>query len=200
MGETDQKTLSAILDALNNGEAGAEEQLFTVVYNELRRMAHGKMIRQAPGNTLQTTALVHEAYLRLMGNDQAHWHNRRYFFGAAANSMRRILVDRARRRAADKRGAGAKKVPFEDDIAHDEPTIDFIALDEALNALSAVMPRRADVVRYRYFLGMTVDETAELLQVSARTVNSDWELAKSWLRREMTRGLPAPDESNTDGK
>jgi RNA polymerase sigma factor (TIGR02999 family) len=178
-----------ICHAIQRGEKDAEKRLFEIVYHELRRMAHGHLRKELPGQTLQTTALVHEAYLKLFQGEDATWENRRHFFGAAAQAMRRILVDRARKRRADKRGGGAVRVPLEDDVPTPERSADLLALDEALERMSKVLPRHTRVVSYRYFLGLTVKETAQLLDVSPRTVDSDWEMAKSWLKREMA-GMP----------
>jgi RNA polymerase sigma factor (TIGR02999 family) len=180
--------LTAIFQEISNGAQGATERLFDVVYDELRRMAHGRMLRERPGQTLQTTALVNEAFLRLCSDDQARWENRRHFFGAAARAMRQILVDKAREKRAQKREGGRRRVTLDHDIAAEEAPVDLIALDEALDRLAAENERAADVVKHRYFLGLTVNETAEVLAVSPRTVDSDWQLAKAWLRREISRG------------
>jgi len=179
--------LTSIFEAMSDGAEGARERLFNVVYDELRRMAHGRMRRERPGQTLQTTALVNEAYLRLCTDKQARWKNRRHFFGAAAQAMRRILVDRAREKQAEKREGDRQRVPLDTDIAAQEAPLNLIALDEALNLLSNENPRAANVVVHRYYLGLTVKETAEVLGVSARTVDTEWQLAKAWLRREIMR-------------
>jgi RNA polymerase sigma factor (TIGR02999 family) len=181
-----QAAVSVILDEVKQRREGAEERLFEVVYDELRRMAHGQMSREEARGTLQTTALVHEAYMRLVKDDQAEWENRRHFFGAAARAMRQILVDRARKRRALRHGGDKKHVPLESDVADAERSVDLIALDEALDRLAAERPRHAQVVLYRYFLGLTVKETADLLDVAPRTVDTDWAVAKAWLKREIT--------------
>jgi RNA polymerase sigma factor (TIGR02999 family) len=185
-----------ILDAVGRGDEEALQRLFSVVYDELRRMAHGKMIRESADQTLQTTALVNEAYLRLCGGKKVSWENRRHFFGAAANAMRQILVDQARKRAAGIRGGGAIRVTLADDPSHPEPSLDILALEEALNRMARERPRHAEVVLHRYFLGLTVKETAEVLGVSPRTVNTDWNFAKSWLKREMTAEPPHENEGD----
>lgn len=182
--------LTALFKEISNGSRGATERLFEVVYGELRRMAHGRMVRERPGQTLQTTALVNEAYLKLCGNERARFENRRHFFGAAARAMRQILVDKAKEKQAQKREGSRKRVTLEHDVAAAEAPLDLIALDEALDRLARENERAAEVVKHRYFLGLTVNETAEVLTVSPRTVDSDWQLAKAWLRREITRIEP----------
>jgi RNA polymerase sigma factor (TIGR02999 family) len=184
--------VTAICHAVQEGQPGAEQKLFDLVYSELRRMAHYRLLREGHSGTLQTTALVHEAYLRLFQGSEVNWENRRHFFGAAANAMRRILIDRARRRKAEKRGGDQVTITLGDNVPDAEPSLDLIALDEALNRLSRELPRHAEVVCYRFFLGLTVKETAELLDVSPRTVNSHWELARSWLRREINGPSAGP--------
>ena len=186
MKEGESSDITAFLQAVNEGKPGATEDLFRVVYDELRRVAHGWMAREAPGNTLQTTALANEAYLRMIKSGNLHWENRRHFFGSAARAMRQILIDRARSKNAARHGGGARKVELDDNVAAGAVSEDLLALDEALDHLAAEFPRQAKVVTYRYFLGLTVDQTADLLEVSARTVNNDWELAKARLRRDMT--------------
>jgi RNA polymerase sigma factor (TIGR02999 family) len=196
--ENGSADLTRIFAAIQGGDENAESRLFAVVYEELRRMAHGKMIRESPDHTLQTTALVHEAYLKLCGDGNVAWDNRRHFFGAAANAMRQILVDRARRRDAEIHGGRMKRVPLADDLPSSEKSLDILALDEALTGLAAERPRHADVVLHRFFLGLTVKETADLLGVASRTVDTDWQFAKSWLRREMTRRPDDPPEADRD--
>ena len=178
-------SLTRILEDLKAGVDGSEERLFEVVYANLRRMAHARMRKERPG-TLNTTALVNEAYLRLSGDKQARWENRRHFFGAAALAMQRILVDKAKERKAAKRGGGRVRVPLLDDIPGDEPSIDLIAVDEALSSLEKEYPRHARVVRHRFFLGMTIDQTAELIDISPRAVVDDWNFARAWLRKNMS--------------
>jgi RNA polymerase sigma factor (TIGR02999 family) len=150
------------------------------------------MFHEAPGNTLQTTGLVNEAYLRLCRGEDANWENRRHFFGAAAIAMRRILIDRARRQKARKHGGDLEQVTLGDDLAGPERPCELIALDAALKRLAKDRPRAAEVVSYRFFLGLTVKQTAELLDVAPKTVDNDWALAKAWLRREIDRQSDAP--------
>jgi RNA polymerase sigma factor (TIGR02999 family) len=159
-----------------------------LVYDELRRMAGRYMRRQRPDHTLQTTALIHEAYLRLVDQKQARWQNRAHFFGVAARAMRQILVDYARARHAAKREGGKRTVSIEEAaIVPREPTAELVALDDALQSLAAVDSRKSDVVVLRYFGGLTVEETAEVLKVSPETVTRDWRLAKTWLLREICK-------------
>lgn len=188
----DRDDLATLLEAVERGDEGAGERLFARVYDELRRLAHREISGERPGHTLQTTALVHEAYFRLCGEKGTRWENRRHFFGAAARAMRRILIDRARRKKAEIHGGGLARIPLQDDLAASERPFDLLALDEALERLAEIRPRNAEVVYYRYFLGLTVAETAEILGVSPRTVDTDWQLAKSWLRREMTHDPDGP--------
>ena len=190
-------SLSIVLDALKRGDSAAEERLFRLVYAELHRMAHQQMRRERPGQTLETTALVNEAYLRLSGDRSSRWENRRHFFGAAARAMRQILVDAARSRATAKRGGDAIKVTLQEDTPGKETSVDVLALDEALERLGKDLPRHAEIVRHRFFLGLNVEDTARLLDVSERTVYSDWQFAKMWLKKEMR---PAEDQrDHTDG-
>ena len=185
--------LTRILDDCQRGEDGATDRLFSIVYDELHRMARRKMIDERRGPTLQTTALVNEAYLRLVDRDgQSRWQNRAHFFGAAARAMRQILVDRARRRDAKIRGGGERNLTLDERLPAPEVSIDFLALDQALEALGAEHPRVLQVVHLKYFLQMTNDETAKLLGVARRTVNSDWAFAKAWLNSRLASSLPEP--------
>ena len=177
--------VSRILEAANKGEAEATEQLFEFVYAELHRMAQREMRGEGPGHTLQTTALVNEAYLRLVKTDARQWENRRHFFGAAARAMRQILVESARKRNTQRRGGGVSHVTLKSNVPGDEPSIDVLALDQALARLEELHQRAAQVVSHRYFLGMTLEETADALHVARRTVDSDWQFAKMWLKREL---------------
>lgn len=181
------QTPTDLLLAWERGEPGAFVQLVPLVHDELRRLARRHMARENPGNTLQATALVNEAYLRLIKVKQVRWQNRAQFFGLAAKVMRQILVDAARARNNNKRGGGRKVTLNEGVIAADEPSPDLIALDHALNKLAAVHPRKARVVELRFFGGMSLEETAEALHVSADTVKRDWRFAKLWLLRELRR-------------
>jgi RNA polymerase sigma factor (TIGR02999 family) len=159
-----------------------------LVYDELRRLAHHYMARERGGHTLQTTALVNEAYLRLIDAGQVEWKDRAHFFAISANVMRRILVEIARSRGSRKRGGDVTKVELEDAILPaSERTTDLVALDDALKALSVIDPREAKVVELRFFGGLSVGETAEVLGVSEKTVMREWNLAKVWLLRELKR-------------
>ena len=182
--------VTQILEAIKKGDDGAQGRLFTAVYDELKRIAQRKMAKESPGHTFNTTVLVHEAYLRLVGDEKLSWENRAHFFGAAAEAMLRILIDRARRRQAPKHGGRRKRVAFEDDLAQQDPGnyIDILSLNEALAKLEARDARRACVVKYRFLLGLSVAETAEMLGVSRRTIDDDWAFCKAWLRRELANG------------
>jgi RNA polymerase sigma-70 factor (ECF subfamily) len=170
------------------GDHNALDKLIPLVYDELRRMAHRYMARENPDHTLQTTALVHDAYLRLVDQKSTNWQNRAQFFGIAAQLMRRILVDHARSHAYAKRGGGTIEVPLnEAAVLSPQRAKDVLALDEALNQLATIDPRKCQIVELRYFGGFTVEETAALLEVSGVTVMRDWSLAKAWLRREIVK-------------
>ena len=178
--------VTRLLLAWRDGDADALQALVPVVYAELRRLAHRQMRNERPGRTLQTTALVHEAYLRLVDSDRVRWQNRAHFFAISAQLMRRILVDAARARGALKRGGEVVHVTLDEaPLVSREPETDVIALDEALTRLAAVDARKSQVVELRYFGGLSVEETAEALHVSPETVMRDWKLAKLWLLREL---------------
>jgi RNA polymerase sigma factor (TIGR02999 family) len=186
--------LTVLLQAWQRGERDALDRVMPVVYDELRMLAARHLSHERAGHTLQTTALVHEAYLRLAGQDQVDWKNRAYFFGAVATVMRRILVDHARRRVRDKRGGGVAVVPLEqvpEPVASAalDAGVDVQALDEALDRLAAIDPRQARVVELRFFSGMTIEEIAEVLNLSPGTVKRDWTVARAWLFAELG---PAP--------
>jgi RNA polymerase sigma factor (TIGR02999 family) len=178
------------LIAWRGGDRAALDRLIPVVYDELHRLAHRQMRGERVGHTLQTTALVNEAFLRLVsGSDRVRWQNRVHFFAISAQLMRRILVDDARARGSLKRGAKAVHLSLEDAPAATlQPDGDLVALDEALTALAAVDARKSQVVELRYFGGLSVDETAEALGVSPETVMRDWNMAKLWLLRELKSG------------
>ena len=181
--------ISQLLTAWGNGDQGALGELTPLVYGELRRLAHYYMSRERPGHTFQTTALVHEAYLRLVDQKETHWQNRAHFFGIAAQLMRRILVDHARSHARAKRGGSARNEPLnEAAVLSPERGADVVALDDALKGLAEIDPRKCRVVELRYFSGLTVEETAEVLKVSPITVKRDWSVAKAWLHREISHG------------
>ena len=181
-------TVTQLLRAWRQGDAAALDQLVPVVYQKLRRLARHHMAGQRPGHTLQATALVNEAYMRLIDCEQVNWKDRAHFFAISARMMRRVLVEFARARQYQKRGAGARKTSLDEGvIASPQRGQDLVALDDALQALAAEYPRQAQVVELRFFGGLNVDETAEVLHVSAITVMRDWQLAKVWLARELKK-------------
>jgi RNA polymerase sigma factor (TIGR02999 family) len=170
----------------SEGDERALERLMPIVYADLHRQAARYLRRERVGHTLQTTALIHEAYLRLVNQRRVRWQNRAHFFAVAARLMRRILVDHARARGADKRGGSQVKVPLDEAIAaREERDVDLVALDEALTRLAALDERQERIVELRFFGGLSVEETAEVLSVSAATVKNDWGMAKAWLRHEL---------------
>jgi RNA polymerase sigma factor (TIGR02999 family) len=180
--------VSQLLRAWSEGDKTAFDKLLPLVYEELRQMAKRYMERQAHGHTLQTTALIHEAYLRLVDQPEVHWQNRAHFFGVAATAMRHILVDHARTRQAAKRGGAAQQVTLDEAAAVSvERAAELVALDDALESLAAFDQRKSQVVELKYFGGLTVEETAEVLQVSPETVARDWRLARTWLLRELSK-------------
>jgi RNA polymerase sigma factor (TIGR02999 family) len=186
MNPAESREITALLGAWAGGDAAALERLAPMVYDELRRMARGYMRGEANGNTLQPTALVNEAYLRLAGVENLKWQDRAHFFAISANIMRRILVDLARARHAGKRGGGAVKLNLNESIdGMPERGAALIALDEALEALEKFDERKARVVELKFFGGLSVEETAEVLKMSPRNVMRDWNLARAWLMREM---------------
>jgi RNA polymerase sigma factor (TIGR02999 family) len=173
----------------SKGDATAMDRLLPLVHDELRKMARRYMARQNPGHTLQTTALINEAYLKLVGQQDKRFLNRAHFFGVAAQAMRSILVDYARSRQYEKRGGGAPRVPLDEALTVSaERAAEVVALDDALNELARIDPRKSRVVELRYFGGLSVEETAQVLNVSAVTVMRDWSMAKSWLHRELSKG------------
>jgi RNA polymerase sigma-70 factor (ECF subfamily) len=169
------------------GDSAALDKLTPLVYDELRRIAHRYMQQERDGHTLQTTALVNEAYVRLVGQQRIEWQNRAHFFGVTAQVMRRVLIDHARRRGYTKRGGEAQQVPLEDAavMSHGRAA-ELVALDEALEELAKLDPRKSRVVELRYFGGLSIEETAEVLKVSPMTVRRDWRAAKAWLYRALT--------------
>ena len=176
-----------LLVAWGGGEEGALERLIPLVYQELRKTARRQLRGERQG--MQTTSLVHEAYLRLLDSSQVRWQNRNHFYAVSATLMRRILIDFARARRAQKRGGDAVRVPFDEALdAAPQRSTDLVALDDALDVLAEVDPRKAQVVELRFFGGLSVEETARVLQVSGDTVMRDWRLAKAWLLRELSNG------------
>ncbi len=179
--------VTQLLIAWNNGDQSALDELIPLVYAELRRVARRYMGRERAGHTLQTTALVNEAYLRLIDASRVQWQNRAHFYAIAAQLMRRILVDYARSQNYVKRGGEAQHLPLDEaTVFSAEQAPDLVALDDALKSLAAFDPRKSQVVELRFFGGLSVEETAEVLKVSPRTVLSDWSLAKAWLLRELS--------------
>lgn len=179
--------LTQLLHAWSEGEGSALEKLVPLVYGELHRLARRYMAQERPGHTLQTTALVNEVYLKLVDAGTASWQDRAHFFAVCAQVMRHILIDWARSRQAQKRGANEPILELEEDLVAGGRGAGLLDLDEALKALTATDPRKGQVVELRFFGGLSVEETAEVLKVSPETVKRDWKLAKSWLRRELRK-------------
>jgi RNA polymerase sigma factor (TIGR02999 family) len=178
--------VTRILSAIEQGDPQAAEQLLPLVYDELRRLAAQKLAQEKPGQTLEATALVHEAYLRLVGDGGVAWDNRRHFFAAAAEAMRRILVERARQRHSLKGGGGRKRLEFDHlEVAAEQTPEEFLALHEALVKLEGVDKRKADLVKLRFFTGLTNVQAAAALGVSPSTADNDWAYARCWLRLEL---------------
>ena len=178
--------ITSQLVAWRGGEAAAVERLFPLVYDELRRIAHRQMGQERAGHTLDTTGLVHEAYLKLVDQTRVQWADRTHFFSVASNAMRRILVDYARRYQTDKRGAAPRRVSLTDNMLVAEERADtLLAIDEALTELALIDERLSRVVECRFFAGLTEEETAEVLGVTSRTVRRDWTKAKGWLQRKL---------------
>jgi RNA polymerase sigma factor (TIGR02999 family) len=189
MGSPVPQGMTGLLLAWSEGDESALQKLVPAVYQELRRLAHGYLRRERAGHTLQATALVHEAYQRLIDTPQVQWRGRAHFFAICAQLMRRVLVDYARSRHYLKRGGDICLVPLEEaGLASANRGKDLLAIDEALSALSAIDPRKGQVVELRFFGGLTAAETAEVLKVSPDTVLRDWKLAKAWLLRELNQG------------
>jgi len=199
--------VTRILSQIESGDPVAAEQLLPLVYEELRKLAAAKLVQERPGQTLQATALVHEAYLRLVGPacragsdgegdsavrsrpaDGTYWDSRGHFFAAAAEAMRRILIEQARRRGSLRRGGGQQRVPLEHvEIAEPEPSLGIVALDEALTKFAAVDPQKAQLVKLRYFAGLTIPQVAEAMGIST-TADRYWAYARAWLHAELKRG------------
>lgn len=178
--------VTRILEAAQQGDAKAPEELLPLVYDELRRLAAHRMANEAPGHTLQPTALVHEAWLRLVGNENQKWDSRAHFFAAAAEAMRRILIDRARRKRAVRHGGDQQRVDIaEVDLQFTTDDDEMLAVNEALDKLAAQHPGEAEVVKLRYFVGMTNEEAAQALGISTRTAKYYWTHARAWLYREI---------------
>jgi RNA polymerase sigma factor (TIGR02999 family) len=190
MGGCASPDITALLAAWRGGDRAAAEPLIAAVYGELKRLARRQLVRDR-GHTLQPTALVHEAYMTLIDQRGVDWQNRAHFFAIAARAMRRIVLKAARRRRAAKRGGGAADLDIDGEaIAGGEPAPDLIVLDEALTRLAEMDPRQSQIVELRYFGGLSVDETAAVVGVSAGTIKREWRSAKAWLHKEMTRSAP----------
>jgi RNA polymerase sigma factor (TIGR02999 family) len=181
--------ITQLLIAWSDGQREALDNLIPIVYADLRRVAAGYMRREPPGHALQPTALVHEAFVRLVDQKQVKWRNRAHFFGVAAGMMRRILVDNARRRRADKRGGGWERVTLAGDEAAPDShrEVDVLSLHEALERLAEFDPQQERIVELRYFGGLTIEEAAEVIGISAATVVREWTIAKAWLRADLLR-------------
>ncbi len=183
--------VTRLLVRWSEGDKGALEELMPLVYNELRRLANYYLQRERKDHTLQSTALVHEAFLRLIDQRDVRWQNRAHFFGVASQMIRRILVDHARAHQTAKRGGGAYTLALDDALgAEQKRDLDLVALDDALNGLANLDPQQARIVELRFFTGLTIEETAEVVGISPATVKRDWNTAKAWLFRELSRGEP----------
>lgn len=177
-----------LLAAVEQGDPKAAEKLLNLLYEELRRLAASKMARETPGHTLQPTALVHEAWLRLVGTENTRFENRAHFFSAAAEAMRRILIDRARRKLTVRHGGGYERIDLdEQDLAAPGPDDQLLAVHEVLGNLAQKHPVQAEVVKLRYFVGMTIEETAQVLGISAGTVKNHWTFASAWIFNEIKK-------------
>ncbi len=181
--------ITQLLKDWSEGNQAAQDELMPLVYEELRRQASQYLRKERQGHTLQTTALIHEAYLRLAGQNEIEWQNRNHFFAIASTAMRRILVDHARTRHREKRGGNAEHIPLDDAlmIGVSQKSVDLVALDEALVRLERLDPRQAKVVELRFFSGLTNEETAKVLAVSNATVRNDWAMAKAWLHGQLAK-------------
>ncbi len=188
-GSKEKENITQLLLAWNAGNKSALDELIPLVFDELHRQAARYLRRERVDHTLQTTALINEAYLKLIEQNRVNWESRTHFFAIAANLMRRVLVDYARSKNRDKRGGGLVKLSLDEagDVAGKEKAIDLTALDEALSKLEKIDERQARIVELRYFGDLTLEETAEALKISRTTVAEDWAMAKAWLRRELTK-------------
>ena len=187
---TPMSDITLVLQAMESGQSQASEELLPLVYNELRRMAAARMAQESGGQTLQATALVHEAWLRMVSDGDRSWQNRAHFFGAASEAMRRILIDRARRKSSLKHGGGKERLDIEGlELAQTTPDDKILLVDEALEQLEASQPERARVVVLKYFGGLTNKEVAETLDISERSVDRHWMCAKNWLFRKIRAQL-----------
>jgi RNA polymerase sigma factor (TIGR02999 family) len=185
----DQTDVTRLLLDLTKGDSNAVNQLMPMVYDELRRIAGAHLRRERPGHTLQSTALVHEAYIRLIDQHNVEWRNRAHFFAIASRMIRRILVDHARGVHAAKRGAGAPKLSLDEALGvPDGRDLDLVALDDAMETLAKIDPDQVRLIELRYFAGLTIEEAAEVMKISPATVSREWNTARAWLLRELVRG------------
>ena len=187
MSQPSSSDITQLLIELTGGREDVVDQILPVVYDELRRLAGSYLRRERSDHTLQPTALVHEAYMKLIDHKQVRWQNRAHFFGIAAQVMRRILMDHARKHKADKRGGSAEKLPIDEEIlvVSNESSSQLLALDDALKTLAQMDPDKAKIVELRYFGGLSIEETAEVMGVSVPTINRHWKLAKAWLYGQL---------------
>ena len=189
--DTSSDEVTRLLQDWGKGNQQALERLVPLIYEELRQVAHKCLYRERPGHTLQTTALVHEAYLKLIDQRDARWQNRAHFFAIAAQAMRRILVDSARRHTAMKRGGAAENLPLDEAASVSlEPDPILLPLDEALNALAEIDSQQSRIVELRFFGGLTIEETAEVMNLSQDMIKRDWAMARAWLRQALTDRAP----------
>jgi RNA polymerase sigma factor (TIGR02999 family) len=180
--------ITRLLDLINQGDDEASSDLFSIVYMELRKIARNRMAREAPGHTLQPTALVHEAYIRLIADEGSRFQNRAHFFAAAAEAMRRILIEHARKKNRNKRQGNMQRIDLDETLVVQEPKADeLLELDEALSKLEQHDKQMSDVLKLRFFVGLTVQETAEILNAAPRTIDRQWAAARAWLYREMQK-------------
>jgi RNA polymerase sigma factor (TIGR02999 family) len=183
-----KEDVTRLLQDLGAGKEGADAELLSLVYDELRALAGYYMRRERPGHTLQTTALVHEAYLRLAGEREIPWESRAHYFRVAARAMRRVLIDHARLKKTGKKGAGRRRDPLDEAaVFMEESSTDLVALDQALSRLVEVDPRLVQVVELRFFGGLSIEDTARILNISPRTVKREWQTARVWLKREIDK-------------
>ena len=191
MSDSGAGEVTVLLRAWHAGDEDAYRRVSAILYSELRRQAARYMRRKRPDGMLQTTALVHEAFMRLVGAGQVDWQDRRHFLAVASRTMRQVLVDLVRAQTSSKRGSGAVHLPLDSGLAAGgPPPMDLIALDQALETLATFDARKVRVVELRFFSGLTVEETAQVLDVSADTVARDWRMARTWLMRQLSQGLP----------
>jgi RNA polymerase sigma factor (TIGR02999 family) len=196
---SDPENVTRLLLEWSAGNQQALEEMLPLIYDELRHLAHNFLYRERPGHTLQTTALVHEAYLKLIDQRDARWQNRAHFFAIAAQAMRRILIDSARKHVAEKRGGGGAKLSL-DEVASIStgPDTNLLALDQSLNALAEIDPQQSRIIELRYFGGLTIEETAEVMKLSPATIKREWSMARAWLHHSLSgEDLDQPAQSSS---